>query len=135
MKMDEITGKLFLIIKKIDDIKSLEPDLIIKVDSESLKSINYIISSYHHMLETEYLKDRWIRDDVLRFLAFYHRESQISKLQEKNRKIKSPVYIVVIDKTKVDLESLKVDEMNLEDNLDEIDELAIFRIEIEKERR
>ena len=134
MIVDEITNKLFIITNNVDNINKLSPEYVIKVDKKHLKNMNYIICSFHHMLETRYLMDKWIRDDVLRFLAFYYREDQISRIKEINSRIEEPAYIVILDRSKIDEEYVDIEEIEVPSNVEELDDLAIFRLETERER-
>ncbi len=134
---DKFTGYVIVAIK-VDDreqLKQLKPYLNVLIDYRDLPSKEYLLASFHHFLDTEYLKENWIRDDVLRFLAFIYRESQISEIMERVNNIRDPVAILVLEKKSyMNTVKNRFREIQLESSLENLEELALFRITIEKER-
>ena len=134
---DKFTGYVLVAIK-VDDreqLKQLKPYLNVLIDYKDLPSKEYLLASFHHFLDTEYLKENWIRDDVLRFLAFIYRESQISEIMERVNNIRDPVAILVLEKKSyMNTVKNRFREIQLRSSLENLEELALFRITIEKER-
>ncbi len=137
MIIDEYTDYILLVVKLIDkeEVEKLPGELKIVLDRRDIPSKEYLIAALHNFLETTYLKDSWIRDDVYRFLAFIYRETQISRIIDRVNKIEEPVAIILLRKEEMtktrDLESRII---TLDSSDEGIDELAIFRLNLERER-
>ncbi len=103
-------------------------DIILKIaiPIKYLKTAEYIQAVTYHFLTTDHLRDRWIKDDVYRFLGLYLRETQISKIKSIVSEEGEKIYIVLARDGESD--------MTLERGYDEIPSLTKFRIDVEKER-
>ncbi|HIQ13101.1 MAG TPA: hypothetical protein EYH44_01775 [Thermoprotei archaeon] len=137
MIKDEYTGYIIAVVKlkDIEELKRLPGDLKIILDYRDIPSKEYLLAALHNFLETNYLKDNWIRDDVYRFLAFIYRETQIDKIIDRVKNIIDPVAIIIVKDGKdkpLDIDKEMI--INLKSSFEGIDELAIFRLYLEKER-
>ena len=137
MITDEYTDYIVAVIKLVDkdEIERLPGELKIIIDRRDIPSKEYLIATLHNFLETSYLRNTWIRDDVYRFLAFIYRETQISRIADRVEKIKDPVAIILLRKGgEEELKKYSDRIITLESSLAGIEELAIFRLNLERER-
>ncbi|HIE36580.1 TPA: hypothetical protein EYP83_00305, partial [Candidatus Geothermarchaeota archaeon] len=63
MIKDEYTGYIIAVVKlkDIEELKRLPGDLKIILDYRDIPSKEYLLAALHNFLETNYLKDNWIR--------------------------------------------------------------------------
>lgn len=137
MIVDEYTDYIVAVIELSDkgEFRSLPGEFKVLIDKRDIPSKEYLIATLHHFLDTSYLSDSWIRDDKYRFLAFIYRETQISRIMDKVKKIKDPIAIVLLRKGSENVLKRYSDRLfALESSLEGIEELAIFRLNLEKER-
>lgn len=137
MIIDEYTSYIIAVVKlkSIEELEKLPGDLKIVLDQKDLPSKEYLIATLHNFLETNYLKDNWIRDGVYRFLAFIYRETQIDKIIGRVKNVLNPVAIILVKGGKDKILDIDKDRMiNLKSSFEGIDKLAIFRLHLEKER-
>ncbi len=137
MIIDEYTDYILLVVKLSDkeEVEKLPGELKVVLDRRDIPSKEYLIAALHNFLETTYLRESWIRDDVYRFLAFIYRETQISRIIDRVNKIEEPAAIIILRKE--DMTMIKdLDDriITLESSDEGIDELAIFRLNLERER-
>ncbi len=137
MIIDEYTDYILLVVKLSDkeEVEKLPGELKVVLDRRDIPSKEYLIAALHNFLETTYLKESWIRDDVYRFLAFIYRETQINRIIDRVNRVEEPVAIIILRKE--DMTMLKgLDDriITLESSDEGIDELAIFRLNLERER-
>ncbi len=137
MIADEYTGYIIIISKRDIIEEGIKPIYKIRIDYKWLKSREYLVAALHHMIDTRYLAGNWIRDDILRLLAFIYQKDQINDIIKINSEIVNPVYIIIT--TKEDYEENRdiydrYDEVMLNSNIEFLSEQAIFRLEVEKER-
>ncbi len=122
MKLEYTDLNIYVIEEKdLDKIRN--PILIAEIPRDRLATEEYIKAVAYHYLTTSHLRDTWIRDDALRFLALYYRESQIHRLPKPGK-----------DKILIVLAKDGIDTIQPRKGLEGVSELAVFRAEIERTR-
>jgi len=122
LKLEHTDLNIYIIEEKDLD-KIQDPELIVEIPRDRLATEEYIKAVAYHYLTTTHLRETWIRDDALRFLALYYRESQIHRLPRPGE-----------DKILIVLAREGVDTIKPGRGLEGVAELAAFRAEIEKTR-
>jgi len=137
MITDEYTDYVIVIVEleNKEEIDRLPGKLKIVIDKRDIPSREYLIAVLHNFLDTGYLRESWIRDDIYRFLGFLYRETQISRIVERVKRIEEPVAIIILEKgDEGELENYRDRMITLRSSFEGIDDLAIFRLDLEKER-
>ncbi len=116
-----------ILIQSEERFETIKREILrVRIPRKLLKTEEYLVATTYHFLDSTHLRERWIKDDVYRFLGFYLRETQISRIKEITEEGSEHLYIVLAEDGEGDVA--------VEKGMNEVMELARFRVEVEKER-
>jgi len=106
--------------------------ICLSIPRKYVRSYRQLVTALYHYIDTLYIK-KWIRNRHLRYAAFLFRESQISKITRLLETDEDKV-LIAISKEGIGLSLDEID-LPMKSELDELASMAMFKLNIEKERK
>jgi len=106
--------------------------ICLSIPKKYVRSYRQLATALYHYIDTLYIK-KWIRNRHLRYAAFLFRESQIIKITRLLETDEDKA-LIVISKEKIEMPLDEID-VPMKSDSDELANMAIFKLNIEKERK